>query len=138
MQRGERGSARVPIPIVALVLVIAIGVGVALVIRSKRSGDTDGKSPISFVIYDVDGSASEASLTITTPSGEIQQDAALPLSDEDSAALVYLFSPGSFVYISAQNKGAGTVTCHIHVNGVDISTNTASGQFNIATCEGHA
>ena len=37
--------------------------------------------------------------------------------------------------ISAQLQGAGTVSCKIEVNGAVISSSTASGGYNIATCE---
>jgi hypothetical protein len=40
-----------------------------------------------------------------------------------------------FYAISAQLQGGGTVTCVIKVDGVPLSTSTATGGFNIADCE---
>ena len=37
--------------------------------------------------------------------------------------------------INAQLQGGGTIACSIEVNGVAISTATASGGYNIADCE---
>jgi hypothetical protein len=93
------------------------------------------------VIYKVFGSANRAFLTLSTPTGQSQQTASLPLFNRTgSAGLIFHdFSPGDFVYVSAQNKGdSGSVTCQILVDNVVISTNTSYGGYGIATCQGKA
>jgi hypothetical protein len=53
--------------------------------------------------------------------------------------LKFSFSPGAFVYLSAQNKGYGALTCRIRAeDGSVIAENTANGQYAIATCTGQA
>lgn len=94
------------------------------------------------VRYDVSGTATSADITIETPTGTSQQNGVdVPLvrkSDGERGLIFTGFAPGDFVYISAQNQGFGDITCSIHVNDVLISTNTSSGRFAIATCEGSA
>jgi hypothetical protein len=41
----------------------------------------------------------------------------------------------TYYAINAQLQGYGTVTCVIEVDGVPLSTATASGGYNIADCE---
>ena len=93
------------------------------------------------MVYEVEGSAPGVSVTIETPTGTSQaDDRAVPLGNEGEApGLTFKFTPGAFVYISAQNSGeTGTVTCRITVDGLVISENTADGAFSIATCKGRA
>lgn len=92
------------------------------------------------VMYQVEGTAQTASVTVKTPTGTSQADIALPLrSKAGTIGLRFEFPRGSFVYISAQQRSGGTqVTCRISVDGVSISENSSSGEFQIATCEGSA
>src|SRR5579864_9768718 len=54
------------------------------------------------VLYTVDGSAASASMTLTTPTGSLQFDASLPLTDEDGTnGLTFVFPPGSLVSVVA-------------------------------------
>jgi len=90
------------------------------------------------VTYEVDGSATSASVTMEMPSGTSQVSVDLPLTNQDGdVGVTNKFSRGSFVYISAQNKESyGSVTCRIKVDGAVISENTSSGAYAIATCKG--
>lgn len=130
MGAGRGHGCLTTIGAVAIGLVVLFIIGTVL--ASLRSTKT--------VVYLVDGTARNAMVTITTPSGITQLDASLPLSRTDgTGGASYSFRPGSAVYISAQNQGEGrSVTCHIRVNGVEISVNTASGAYTIATCSGTA
>jgi hypothetical protein len=113
---------------------IALGVG-ACAPPTTSTYAPPAPKPVT-VEYQVDGSATSASLTYQNPTGVAQTDASLPTS------LPYpqgQFHAGDFVYVSAQNSGAsGTTTCRILVDGVVISQNTASGAYTIATCSGSA
>jgi hypothetical protein len=44
-------------------------------------------------------------------------------------------SPPGYYSIDAQLNGSGTVTCEILVSGKVVSKATASGSYNIASCE---
>ena len=59
----------------------------------------------------------------TDDSGNVPMSVTQPLGDP------------SYYAINAQLQGGGTVSCSIEVNGVAISTGSASGGYNIATCE---
>lgn len=94
------------------------------------------------VVYDVTGSASTADITYSTPGGgtEQQSKVSVPLTMSASGRRGMLFtgfSPGDFVYISAQNNGeSGSVTCRIILDGVTVVENTSRGGYTIATCNG--
>jgi hypothetical protein len=122
---------RVITAILALVI-LAVVVGGLITHTSK----VEPLAPQS-VLYSVDGSAASASMTLTTPTGALQFDASLPLTDEDGrTGLTFVFPAGSLVSLVATSDGRGTVTCHIAVDGVETSTATASGNGNSADCEG--
>lgn len=90
------------------------------------------------VIYQVEGEGT-AQLTLTTPDGQTQMSADLPVVNNAGTTGLRFegFGPGDFVYISAQNqRGYGSVTCRITVDGTVISENTATGGYSIATCKG--
>jgi hypothetical protein len=66
---------------------------------------------------------------------------ASPEPGDPKKGLPLYFAPGSFVYISAQNKddNYGDISCRISTkDGAVISENTSSGQFAIVTCQGTA
>lgn len=56
--------------------------------------------------------------------------------------MTYSMERGDFVYISAQiirpTSGAGSIECHIYVDGVERYSARASGFASIATCSGTA
>jgi hypothetical protein len=95
----------------------------------------DGSVEVGYLVL---GSASEASITIETPTGSRTENVPVPLiNQEDRRGLFFDFLPGEFLYLSAQNQNEfGSVTCRITVDGETISENTASGAFAIAQCEG--
>lgn len=105
------------------------------------------------VLYEVDGTASGADITIETGDGTSQQSVKVPLTSKSSGkqGLTFTMQRGSFVYISAQNKGKmrpgasvnspdfyGSLTCRITVEGTVISENTTTGEYGIASCKGSA
>lgn len=94
------------------------------------------------VLYEVEGSATSANLTMASATGTVQFNGKLvPLQNKTTGkrGLTTTMSRGDFVYISAQNKGSsGTITCRITADGVVVSTNTSSGGYAIASCNGRA
>jgi hypothetical protein len=91
------------------------------------------------VMYQVDGTATSADLTLTTANGGTsqQQDVALPIKNSAGQDGLHItVTKGTFVYISAQNNGGGTITCHIFINGLEAISNTSSGEYTIASCSG--
>ena len=105
------------------------------------------------VLYEVDGSASAADITLETGSGTSQQSVKVPLTSKSSGkkGLTFNMERGAFVYISAQNTGQmrpgasinspdfyGRVTCRITVDGKVISENSTTSKYGIASCKGTA
>jgi hypothetical protein len=130
-------------------LLLAAALGAGLILSGCGSGGSSSPPtreqglPVSStvgVVYLVRGTAQSATWTVQTPTGTKQGDADVPLMNKSgSEGLQFLFEPGDFVYISAQNDGeTGTVECSIVADGTVISQNEASGAFAIATCEGQA
>jgi len=106
---------------------------------SSKSAPDLPERTVSNVVYNLSGTASSASITIETPTGTSQQDTSVPIVNKaGTTGLRFDFSPGDFLYLSAQNNGSGELTCHIRVDGVEISANTAIGEYQIATCKGTA
>lgn len=107
---------------------------------SSFNGEPIIEQPESYeVLYEVEGTAPDgASLTYQTASGTSQQTGKrVPVVRADGQRGIELtLPPGAFVYISAQNQGAGELTCRITANGQVIAENTSSGEFAIVTCEG--
>ena len=95
--------------------------------------------PPTVVTYDLTGSAESADITYATPSGTAQQqgvDVPLTMEDTGERGLSFdTFGGTAFLYISAQNTGSGYLTCTIAVDGTVVATNTASGEYAIATCQ---
>lgn len=82
------------------------------------------------VVVEVTGDGTATSITYSTQGGSEQAtDAALPFKKE-------LDMKGTlFGVISATNGGNGTtVTCTVTVDGKQVSTNTATGEYGSATC----
>jgi len=118
----------------ALILVAASGCG------AKSVPKVDN------VVYSVTGDLSEpgdtVDLTMATATGTSQTSGSiLPVSNTGNfvSSGIHLRIPsGKRLYVSAQNNGSGAIRCTIQVNGVTISSNVATGQASIATCEGKA
>jgi hypothetical protein len=124
---------------------VAIGLFVLIWTADSRGGEVAPpavNAPAKVdVLYEVEGTTSSASVTMQTPTGTSQITPAVPMRRESDGrrGLEAEFSPGSFVYISAQNKqSSGTITCRITVNGSVIAENTSSGGYAIASCSGRA
>ena len=94
------------------------------------------------VIYKLTGSVTSADITLQTPTGTSQQQGVdVPLTSKAGGEGLKFtgFSPGDFVYFSAQNPDEfGSLTCSIEVAGRLIAENTSSGAYSIVTCQGRA
>lgn len=96
------------------------------------------------MLYELEGDGViTADITMKTPTGTTQQqDIDVPMMRKSGLpGLLITYDRGDFVYISAQIKsGSGSLTCRITNPDTEvvISTNTASGEYAIATCEGSA
>ena len=85
------------------------------------------------VRYDVTGTDAThgVDLTIQGEDGMVQQnDQPIPWSYDRTAAT------GDFLYVSAQNKGTGEITCTITVDGEQVKTSTSTGEFAICQADG--
>lgn len=132
----------------AVLVLGVIGLG-ALNANKSSTGSSTGSTAVApalsstvQVLYEVEGTATGANLTLESGTGTVQlNDKAVPLGNKTSGkrGITYPMTRGHFVYLSAQNKGSsGTITCRITVDGVVVSTNTSSGGYAIASCSGTA
>jgi hypothetical protein len=103
----------------------------------KAAGKTGGgkknapKDGLHVVVYEMGGTAKKADLTWTTPSGVEQEgDAKVPWKKTLKA------EDGTPISISGQNKGGGTITCTITVDGEQVKAAKSKGLYQIASCDG--
>jgi hypothetical protein len=115
------------------VLVGLLGI-VGIVSTSQRLTEIGGDSSKSHhVRYALDGTASEAQITIQNSAGGTEQHTvSVPWSKEFEAP------GGSFVYLSGQNQGSGRLKAAIYVDGVLLQEAETTEQFGIASVSGTA
>jgi hypothetical protein len=83
------------------------------------------------VRYEVTGTATAADLTLEGESGTVQQTGrAVPAAYERTAVA------GQFLYLSAQNKGSGEITCTIIVDDKPVKSSTSTGEYAICQADG--
>lgn len=114
---------------------------IAFLLLATACAASPSPPPTHEVWYRADGDGTtSASYTLQSDDGGTrQQDIDLPLTNrKGETGLTFTgFKSGAFVYLSVQNKtAAGAVTCRIIVDGKEISNNTSSGAYTIATCQG--
>lgn len=130
-------AGRVAMAALVAVAVAAIAIGVS----GGREDDepTRGVEPPrrAQVVYYLEGTVPYVDATIATPTGSSQMSPDLPMHTKDGIpGLAFDFPPGGFAYISAQLQGGyGSVTCRIVIDGTTVSKNTATGTYQIATCQ---
>jgi len=86
------------------------------------------------VLYQVEGTAATASITMRTNSGTEQAEISVPLKTKSGATGIWIQGTNMNPYLSAQATSAGSITCRITVKGEVLSENTSSGRGSIATC----
>ena len=120
--------------IVGLVIAGVVGFGaLGSALHSGFSGA--GSEPLS-VIYSATGTASGATVTFSTPTGQEQHDVSLPLrSTAGDPGVRFDANPGDPLTILVQNTSdQGDVRCQIKVNGKVVADNTSGAAYGIATC----
>ena len=81
------------------------------------------------VTYKVGGSASKALITYATPGGQEQKNgASVPWRRSFKA------KDFSVLSLSAQNKGGGTISCEIDVDGKVKKRSSSSGAYAVVMC----
>lgn len=110
---------------VAVVALSTVGLAGCTSAVDKLGGDHT-------VLYEVGGTAKQASITVNTPGGITTiGDKKLPWN-KTYEAFKYSDIAASLI---AQNKGtSGKVTCKITVDGKVVAENTSGGPYGIATC----
>lgn len=86
------------------------------------------------VLYEVEGTAWSASVTMRTNSGSEQANIDVPLESRSGTTGLWLQATNMTPYLSAQATSSGSITCRITVKGTVVSENTSSGRGSIATC----
>jgi len=133
---------------ILFVIIAVIAGAIALKVNYTSLNDMFGISKektsnksfkVARIKYEVTGTASSASITLTNQNGGTEQygNVRLPGSYEFSVPI----KRGSFdyyhAYISAQNNGSrGSITVTIYVNGKIFKTSTSSGAYVIASADG--
>jgi len=121
---------------IGLAAICCVGV-IAYFISPHDSAGASVSAPTTATVrYEVEGTASDASVTYSTPTGTEQADVNLPMKSASGAyGITATFPNKASAHISAQNRSdSGTVTCRITVNGEIISENTSSASYGIAQC----
>lgn len=93
------------------------------------------------IVYQLGGTADTADITVSAGDGGTsqQQGVDVPLTNKNgTAGLRYTVGAGTFLYLSAQNNGSGTLTCEIREDGVVVASQQSSGEYSIVTCEATA
>jgi hypothetical protein len=111
---------RAPILIAAIAAVAAVGLRAA---REHRDADL----PV-VVVFETVGSASGATVTISTAGAQSQDDVVVP------GSTVRVLTPGAPVGMSVQGTGDGTVGCRIKVGAVVVASSDSTARFGVATC----
>jgi hypothetical protein len=122
-RRRKRTGLRIFLGIVvAFVVLVVIGAALSSGSGSGSGGAGSSGGTITYVV-----SGSPANVTYgpagSNSSGQVPMKVAAALGS------------AQYYAITAQLQGAGSVTCAIKVNGKVISTSTATGSYNIASCE---
>jgi RNA polymerase subunit RPABC4/transcription elongation factor Spt4 len=122
--RKEKGK-----PWVVLVLLAAVGVFLLANVDPQKMR---AAAPSRTVVYEVDGSATSASLTYQNGQGGTEQEkVVLPWRKSITV------KERDFLYISAQNQDKyGDIVVHIIADGEEIKRSSASGAYSIASASG--
>lgn len=86
------------------------------------------------VLYEVEGTAKTARITMRTNTGTEQASVTLPLRSKTGITGLWLQAQEMTPYISAQATDDGSITCRITALGQVVSQNTSTGYGSIATC----
>jgi hypothetical protein len=135
-------------PLIAIAALVAAGALIAAIIAFSGRDDTsdpivapDPVTPISHeVLYEVDGSTDWAEVTIHTPTGIRQFSPDVPMTRTNGErGLPVTVDPGTPLVIVAQNnRGYGTITCRITVDGRVVAENRSRGGYAVVSCEATA
>jgi hypothetical protein len=102
---------------------VILAIAVAFLVVTTRKAPT----AVHTITYSVTGSDA----TVTYGPAGSSASGSVPMSE--TAAIPS--SPPVYYAITAQLNGSGSVTCEILVDGTVVSTSTAAGSYNIASCE---
>jgi len=81
----------------------------------------------------VDGNSNQADITYENENGDTSQESGASLPWTES----FFVEEGTFTYVSAQRGGApGDITCTIELDGIEVESNTSSGEYSICTASG--
>jgi hypothetical protein len=118
--------------VVGLLLSGLGAIGIFSVSNSLSKGLGGTSSSVTHrVNYDLTGTALSASITIQNESGGTEQHVVrVPWTKEFRAP------QGSFVYLSAQNRGTGLLEAQIYVDGEPIQRAETTEQYGIASASG--
>lgn len=131
------GRALVTVLALASATLVACGSQGGAQVRASVPTSAPASTPTGVVVFTLEGDAEDgADLTYGVGSDGTEQQQGV---DVPMAPLSYSdVPPGAFLYFSAQNEGAGELTCTITVDGKVVSTHTSTGDYAIVTCEGQA
>lgn len=150
-QPSIKPPKRRPSPWWGLVPLVICAATITLIVADPHHSDNGhhaagGPAPITAptahqVVYQLGGTAETADITIATAGGGTsqQQGVSIPIINKARTRGLRLeVASGAFLYISAQNNGAGTIICTITEDGALVDTEQSSGEFAIATCKATA
>jgi hypothetical protein len=120
--------------LIGLTVVVLMGLGVVAVIVGVAATDDEDLDVggCEQVVYSVEGSGPASNITASRPSG-MEQFAAVQLPWSLDSGCHGAFEPA---LLSAQRSSddGGSITCIITRDGVEVSRNTSTGAYVIASC----
>lgn len=132
---AEPGRRRDPKQIIGLLVTIAVlMLGVGLIGHGMQSHDTpstDTSVTTRDVVITVTSSTGTgaATVTYTTLSGQQQDNASLPWTRD-------LGPVGNVSVVAQAGEYTTGVSCAIAVNGIQVASNTSTGQYAVVSCAG--
>lgn len=96
--------------------------------KAKPKKATDTRT----ITYRIGGTATRATISYMTPSGQEQQGGAHVPWHKSFKVKKNAFD---VLVLTAQQQGNGTITCEIDVDGKKVKAAKSSGPYTIATCD---
>lgn len=118
-----------------MVLVPILGFGACAALVGGAASSLGGDAAV--VVYEVSGAESAGNITYSA-------DGSTGIAQENGVALPWStevqFAEGALrvATLSAQNAGAGDITCRITVDGEVVAELTSSGEFAVVSCGSEA
>lgn len=99
-----------------------------------------GKETHPQITYRITGYASSAHFIYNDNDGQTSLNGPVPWVDKNNKPfdVSFIGHANQYLYVTAMLRDVGNVQCHILVNGVEVSSDSAFDRFGVATCSARA